>query len=86
MTRRNCSIGMFNTVYGWYDFAPGIRAPPTPAAATRTSTAPRPSTHRLTMMSQAASSVVSTCTGTDFPPAASTCRAVSEAAASPDYA
>jgi hypothetical protein len=39
MTRRNCSIGMFNTVYGWYDFAPGIRAPPTPAAATRTSTA-----------------------------------------------
>ena len=50
-----------------------------PAAATRMSTAPSASTHRLTIASFAASSVVSTCTATDFRPAPSTIRAVSVA-------
>ena len=81
MTRRNWSIGISSTVYGWYVPVPGIRAPPTPAAATSTSIAPSASTQRRTIPSLAASSVVSTRRASALRPAASTCRAVSVAAA-----
>ena len=79
MTARKSSVGMLRTVCGSSFAVPGRRGLATPAAATRTSTAPSVSTQRRTIASFAASSVVFTSSASERRPAPITPRVVSSA-------